>query len=97
MPAELKDTLERLLSKTAILFEKYNLLLSQNSQMTEQLEDQSRELARLKEQVRVLKAENEYLQVARSVTPDGEKIAQYRQMVSKMVRDIDRCINQLNA
>jgi len=34
--------------------------------------------------------------MARAVAPDPEKAAQVRSMISTLVRDIDRCINQLN-
>ena len=48
-------------------------------------------------EVNQLRIDNEFLRVAHSVPSNPELVAKYKKQVAKMVRDIDRCIKQLNA
>ena len=47
--------------------------------------------------VDLLRIDNEFLRVAHSVPRDPAVVDRYKKQVAKMVRDIDRCIKQLNA
>ncbi|MBR1475731.1 MAG: hypothetical protein IJ724_11560 [Muribaculaceae bacterium] len=96
MASELHERLERLQRKSAVLVEKYQALLSQSSQTAAQLTESAAENARLQAQVERLEQENRYLRMAHTVAPSPDSIAQTRAMISKLVRDIDRCISQLN-
>ena len=96
MASELHDRLERLQRKSAVLIEKYQALLAQSQQTMRELEESHASNARLKAQIEHLEHENEYLRLSHTVAPTAESVAQTRAIISKLVRDIDRCISQLN-
>lgn len=92
MPAELKQRLDRLESKAAMVARSHEGLLRR-------LQEQSRLIAGLESRVRSLEAENselrtaaEYLRVVHTVAPTREAVSQTRALLSRIVREIDRCI-----
>jgi len=97
MPSQLKETLDRIAGKSSVLLEKYHLLRAENDSLRQQLEESCRQSTDLTTEVRRLKVEIENLRMARSVAMTPEQADGYRKKIAKMVRDIDRCINQLNA
>lgn len=98
MPSmELKDRLQNLTRKVDTLRRKYVALLNERKELTRKIESQSLEIAKLEKEVSQLRIDNEFLRVAHSVPSNPELVAKYKKQVAKMVRDIDRCIKQLNA
>ena len=98
MPSmELKDKLQNVTRKVEILRQRYLALMREKKEMERTIERQELEIAKLEKEVHQLKIDNEFLRVARSIPSNPEVIARYKGQVSKMVRDIDRCIKQLNA
>ena len=96
MATELRERLERLQRKSAVLVDKYQALLTQSQQTAHDLEDATATIARLQSQVEQLEQDNQYLRMAHTVAATPEAVAQTRATISKLVRDIDRCISQLN-
>ncbi len=96
MATELRERLERLQRKSAVLVDKYQALLTQSQQTAHELEDATATIARLQSQVEQLEQDNQYLRMAHTVAATPEAVAQTRATISKLVRDIDRCISQLN-
>lgn len=94
---ELKDKLQNVTRKVDILRQRYLTLMREKKEMERTIERQELEIAKLEKEVHQLKIDNEFLRVARSIPSSPEAIARYKGQVSKMVRDIDRCIKQLNA
>ncbi len=94
---ELKDRLRNLTHKVDTLRKRYLALQSENKEMARQIERQELEIAKLEKELGQLRIDNEFLRVAHSVPNNPETIAGYKKQVAKMVRDIDRCIKQLNA
>ncbi len=43
-----------------------------------------------------LQSDNDYLKMARTIVPDTAGLADSKAIISKLVRDIDKCISQLN-
>ncbi len=98
MPSmELKDRLQNMAQKVDSLRRKYVALLNERKELTRKVESQSLEIAKLEKEVNQLRIDNEFLRVAHSVPSNPELVAKYKKQVAKMVRDIDRCIKQLNA
>ena len=98
MPStELKDKLQSVTRKVEILRQRYLALLGEKKVMERTIERQGLEIDKLEKEVNQLKIDNEFLRVARSVPSSPEAISRYKGQVAKMVRDIDRCIKQLNA
>lgn len=96
MASELRERLERLQRKSAVLVEKYQALLVQSQQTAHELEEKTATIAHLQAQVEQLEHDNRYLRMAHTVAATPEAVVQTRAMIAKLVRDIDRCISQLN-
>ena len=94
---ELKDRLQNLSRKVDTLRKRYLSLLEEKKEMSRQIERQELEIAKLEKELKQLRIDNEFLRVAHSVPNNPATIAGYKKQVAKMVRDIDRCIKQLNA
>ena len=98
MPStELKERLQSLMHKVDTLRKRYLALQSEKKEMERTIERQELEIAKLEKEVSQLRIDNEFLRVAHSVPSDPVTVARYKKQVAKMVRDIDRCIKQLNA
>ncbi len=94
---ELKYRLQSVTRKVEALRQRYLALLEQKRVMERKIESQELEIAKLEKEVNQLRIDNEFLRVARSIPSNPEAVARYKGQVAKMVRDIDRCIKQLNA
>jgi chromosome segregation ATPase len=94
---ELKEKLQSVTRKVETLRQRYLALLAEKKEMQRTIERQELEIAKLEKEVSQLRIDNEFLKVARSIPGNPEAIARYKGQVAKMVRDIDRCIKQLNA
>ena len=93
----MKDKLQNLKHKVDTLGKRYVALLGEKKEMERTIERQELEIAKLEKELSQLRIDNEFLRVARSIPSSPEAIARYKGQVAKMVRDIDRCIKQLNA
>ena len=96
MASELHDTLARLQRKSAILIEKYQVLLGECQLAQNELDSTRQRVQELEARVEQLETDNQYLRMAHTIAPSPESVAQSRALISKLVRDIDRCISQLN-
>ena len=98
MPSmELNEQLQNLLRKFEILRQRYVALQNENKELKRSVERQELEVAKLEKELSQMRINNEFLKVAHSVPRDPEAVSRYKKQVAKMVRDIDRCIKQLNA
>ncbi len=98
MPSmELNEQLQNLLRKFEILRQRYVALQNENKELRRSVERQELEVAKLEKELSQMRIDNEFLKVAHSVPRDPEAVSRYKKQVAKMVRDIDRCIKQLNA
>ena len=96
MANELQQTLARIINKSNILVEKYHALESANAELASEKEQLIEEIAKMKRANELLRQENEYLKMARVIAPDLDNVDSARTTISTLVRDIDKCIAQLN-
>lgn len=94
---EMKDKLQRTMRKVEMLRKRYLTLLRDNKEMARKIENQELEIAQLEKELSQLRMDNEFLRVAHTVPDNPQAVAGLKKQVAKMVRDIDRCIKQLNA
>ena len=94
---ELNEQLQNLIRKFEILRQRYVALQNENKELKRSVERQELEVAKLEKELSQMRIDNEFLKVAHSVPRDPEAVSRYKKQVAKMVRDIDRCIKQLNA
>ena len=96
MASELQETLTRIVNKSNILIEKYHALEDENKHLVEQVAQLQSEVERLRKEGEHLEIDNRYLKVAHNIAPDAESAKSAKAIISSLVRDIDRCISQLN-
>ena len=96
MASELQETLDRIVNKSNILIEKYHALEEENNSLSEQVESLRTELEKLKKAGEQLQMDNKYLKIARNVASNPDEVKEVKSIIASMVRDIDKCISQLN-
>ena len=95
MANDLKQTLERLRGKTDLLVERYQLLLQEKQQVDLRNEELSSTIKKQQQEIDRLQQEVEYLKVVTTLTPKREDVEKSRVFLSKLVRNIDKCIAEL--
>ena len=95
MPGELKQTIERVSNKAKILVERYHVLLESKRQADARILEQDAMILAQKKEIESLRQQVEYLQIATNVIPDNSQTERTRTLISTLVREIDRCINDL--
>lgn len=96
MAESLSEIFERMLQKQGVVIEKYQALQEKCERLMEENSSLSAELEEQKKEIQQLKLENDYLKIARSIAPDRETLENSRRLIAKLVRDVDKCIEQLN-
>lgn len=96
MAANLQERIEKIQAKATLIVERYErlrqMLAEANGRIEElnaTVESQRREIAERDRQI-------EYLKVASVLTPDHRNVEATRTLLSELVREIDKCINQLS-
>lgn len=97
MAKELQDTLARIIGKSTVMVERYHAIAAAKAATDEEIAAVRAENEKLRIEIERVKRENEYLRMAHAIAPTPESVAASKSMISKIVRDIDKCINQLNA
>lgn len=84
----IKDKAEKLTSRYRRLIEEKRAADTMISDLRQTVERQQRELAGLRQKI-------EYLTVVTTINPERDKVEQTRVVLSELVREIDKCINEL--
>ena len=96
MAANLQHRVDKIESKAALILERYRLI----SQARQEAENRVRELTgtveRLERTIGDHHRQIEYHKVASVLTPDHKDVEATRAVLSELVREIDKCINQLS-
>lgn len=96
MASELQETLARIVTKSKVLVDKYHVLNAEKERLEQVVAQLQSEMEVLKKENEKLSTDNHYLTMARYFVPNSEKAAEAKKMISSLVRDIDKCISQLN-
>lgn len=86
--SSLEDKGRILAASFARMLEAKNRAEERTEQLLRQVEEQSREIADLRRQV-------EYMKIATTLAPSAEALDTSRRVLSELVREIDKCINDL--
>lgn len=97
MAEKVHDIYSSIVSKVHVIIERQALLVNAVNEARAERDSLRRENQKLQEEVDRLKADLEYMAVARSLGSNPQQIADSRAMISGLVREIDRCIAELNA
>ncbi len=96
MAGNLQETLDRISKKSEILIEKYAVLMSEKKMADARIEELNNLLTSKQKEVEMLKQEIEYLKIVTTLTPDHKDVEKSRAVLSGLVREIDKCINELS-
>lgn len=97
MAEKVQDIYSSIASKVQVIFERQSLLVESVKEARAERDALRGEVERLQKEVARLKADLEYMAVARSLGATPQQIADSRAMVSGLVREIDRCIAEIKA
>ena len=89
--------IENFESKLNRLMEAYTQLSEENAALRRQLDLQSVELAKAREQYDELTASYTDLKLAKIISVGDSEIGETQRRLSKLVREVDKCIALLNA
>ena len=95
MAVNLQQRLESLRAKAQLLTQRYELAQQQLEQTRQQLEEKSRALTKAEAENARLRQRVEELQVVTTLNPRREDVERSRAFLAELVRDIDKCINEL--
>ena len=89
--------IENFESKLNRLMDAYTKLSVENAALRKQLVQQSVELSEVREQYNELTASYANLKLAKIISVDDSEIGDTQRRLSKLVREVDKCIALLNA
>ena len=76
--------------------ERYGLLKEQTDELMSRYEALQEERDKLQAELEQLRIENEYLKVSHKIAPTPEDVKSSQMLITELVRNIDKCISQLN-
>lgn len=95
MSADLKQRLDSLRTKTALLIKRHEMLEEAATAARQRIRELEQDNERLQKRIDLLNQENEYLRVVHSVSPSRSDAENTRALLAGLVRDIDKCIADL--
>ncbi len=96
MAVELQQTVSRIAAKSRIILERYELMKRQLKASAEKIDQLEHDLGRIRAENERLRSQVDYLKIAAVVAPEREDVERTRTLLSNLVREIDKCIADLN-
>lgn len=96
MAADLKQRIEKIESKAALIVERYELLVKANAAAGLRIDELEAETRRLKHELLERDRQIEWLRTVSVLSPDHRDVEATRQVLAGLVREIDKCINKLS-
>lgn len=97
MGANLQQRIDRLSSKAALLVERYELQLKARAEAEAKVAELTARIEALERDLRQRDIEIERLRTVSVLAPDHRDVEATRSMLTGLVREIDKCINQLSS
>lgn len=95
MAESLSEIFDRLLAKQQILLERYDAMKEKLKASCEENESLRKENLKQRQRIEKLEMDKSFLQMAKLMAPDRESLDRSRALVAKLVRDVNKCIEQL--
>ncbi len=96
MTSEEQELLRRFEVKVKHLMFLHDELKAKNEQALREIEDKQKAIDDLRMRLDVLQSDYNNLKSATAISLDGGDVRETRQRLSKLVRDVDKCISMLN-
>lgn len=96
MATNLEQSLERIMRKCHFLTERFRAVSTMRKKAEERVAELEKELTARDKEIQGLRMQLEYLTMATTIAPGRDEVEKTRAMISNIVREIDRCIADLN-
>lgn len=96
MAGEFQQIIDRINAKSQLILERYAMVNRQRSEAVQRVHELEESLRKMQAENERLAREVEFLRIATTIAPDRKDVADTRAMLSELVREIDRCISDLN-
>ena len=95
MAGELQKKIDRVNTKTQLLLDRYTILLQRRESDLAQIAELQAEIETLRKENGRLQ-ENDFLKIATTIAPTRNDVNSTRELLTRLVREIDKCITDLN-
>ena len=96
MAGELQKKIDRVNTKTKLLLDRYTILLQRRESDLAQIAELQAEIETLRKENGRLQQENDFLKIATTIAPTRNDVNSTRELLTRLVREIDKCITDLN-
>ncbi len=96
MAGELQKKIDRVNTKTQLLLDRYTILLQRRESDLAQIAELQAEIETLRKENGRLQQENDFLKIATTIAPTRSDVNSTRELLTRLVREIDKCITDLN-
>lgn len=96
MTAEENKMVNTLESRLRLLIDRYNRLKAENEELYAMVDKSERQIDALQEETKTLRSQYANLKVAKMMEIGDDDIRNAKNRLSKLVRDVDKCIALLN-
>ena len=96
MAGELQKKIDRVNTKTQLLLDRYTILLQRRESDLAQIAELQAEIETLRKENGRLQQENDFLKIATTIAPTRNDVNSTRELLTRLVREIDKCITDLN-
>ena len=93
---ELQQTVSSIAAISRIILERYELMKRQLKADAEKIGQLEQDINRMRAENERLRSQVDYLKMAAIVAPEREDVERTRALLSNLVREIDKCIADLN-
>lgn len=95
MAETLQQKLDQIQKKSELLVTRYGVLMAEKESVENQNIELKEQIEKLSIELEECKRENKHLKVARVISTTEDELTKNKAILSKMVRDVDKCIAQL--
>ena len=96
MAGEFQKKIDRVNTKTQLLLDRYTILLQRRESDLAQIAELQAEIETLRKENGRLQQENDFLKIATTIAPTRNDVNSTRELLTRLVREIDKCITDLN-
>lgn len=95
MAETLQQKLDQIQKKSELLVTRYSVLMAEKVNVENQNIELNELIEKLKQELEECRTENKHLKTARVISTTEEELSKNKAILSKMVREVDKCIAQL--